>query len=133
MKQESLCSQCTSQVWKTHIQDQETLDKYSESMKQLATSYWESSGEESRVQWVKSQVSRLQEDKHMLMLCFRWNTISGEVVKKEKHRKTRNGYGGPKGILEKWGQSKNQLHMETAIWRMKYWVKNAEKMEKGFL
>jgi len=44
------------EVWKNHIQDQETLDKYSESMKLLATSYWESSGEESRVQWVKSQV-----------------------------------------------------------------------------
>jgi len=44
------------EVWKKHVQDQETLDKYSESMKLLATSYWESSGEESRVQWVKSQV-----------------------------------------------------------------------------
>jgi len=44
------------EVWRNHIQDQETLDKYSESMKLLATSYWESSGEESRVDWVKSQV-----------------------------------------------------------------------------
>jgi len=44
------------EVWRNHIQDQETLDKYSESMKLLATSYWESSGEESRVQWVKKEV-----------------------------------------------------------------------------
>ena len=34
------------------------MDKYSESMKLLATSYWESSGEESRVQWVKSKVPK---------------------------------------------------------------------------
>ena len=32
------------------------MDKYSESMKQLATTYWESNGEESRVEWVKEQV-----------------------------------------------------------------------------
>ena len=51
-----LVHKCTSQVWRNHIQDQETLDKYSESMKLLATSYWESSGEESRVQWVKKEV-----------------------------------------------------------------------------
>ena len=36
------------------------MDKYSESMKLLATSFWESSGEESRVQWIKSQVARYQ-------------------------------------------------------------------------
>ena len=38
------------------MQDQATLDKYSKSMKSLATSYWEKSGEESRVEWVKNQV-----------------------------------------------------------------------------
>ena len=41
------------------------MDKYSESMKLLATSYWESSGEESRVQWVKKEVQNL--------------TVNGEV------------------------------------------------------
>ena len=109
------------------------MDKYSESMKLLATSYWESSGEESRVQWVKSQVPRQQEGKHTLILCLRWKTISGEVVKKEKQEKTRKGYGGPKGILEKMRKVKKPLHLEAAIWRMKYWVKETEKMEKGLL
>ena len=69
VKQESLCSQCTSQVWKKHVQDQETLDKYSESMKLLATSYWESSGEESRVQWVKSKVPK-DNRKAYILWCF---------------------------------------------------------------
>ena len=67
------------------------------------------------------------------MLCFRWKAISGEVVKKEKQEKTRNGYGGPKGILEKRKQVKKPLHMETAIWRMKYWAKETKRMQKGVL
>jgi len=45
-----------NEVWAKHMQDLATLDKYSKSMKSLATSYWEKSGEESRVEWVKNQV-----------------------------------------------------------------------------
>ena len=48
------------------------MDKYSESMKLLATSYWESSGEESRVQWVKSQVPKDNKKAHIL-----WYFVSG--------------------------------------------------------
>lgn len=58
LREQLLEGRKAEEVWKNHVQDQETLDKYSESMKQLATTYWESNGEESRVEWVKEQVER---------------------------------------------------------------------------
>lgn len=79
------------EVWKKHIQDQETLDKYSESMKLLATSYWESSGEESRVQWVKSQVEH-----------FFWGDgVEREAQKDQKRLWRSKGNATEEGAIKK--------------------------------
>ena len=75
------------------MQDQATLDKYCKSMKSLATSYWEKSGEESRVEWVKKQVL-FKYTFHPSKYCktqFRSRAIFGLVVKREKRKETRKG------------------------------------------